>query len=125
MAEGGTRTRRLPRAGEKKERPQRVGGLIDTLFGRLGIADRVERAKVIAEWDELVGPRIAEVATPVRIQGETLFIGVESASWRMELSMMRPQLLRKLNAGRRRGRIEKIVFVQSDGRHTEERDGQG
>jgi hypothetical protein len=43
----------------------------------------------------------------------------------MELSMMRPQLMRKLNAGKRRGRIERIVFVQADGRYSEERDGQG
>ena len=125
MGDRGTRSRRLPGAGERKERPQRVGGVIEALFGRLGIAEKVERAKVIAEWEELVGSRIAEVASPVRIQGETLFVAVESASWRMELSMMRPQLLRKLNAGRRRGRIEKIVFVQAGGRLSEERDGQG
>ena len=58
-------------------------------------------------------------------QGDTLFVAVESASWRMELSMMRPQLMRKLNAGKRQGRIERIVFVQADGRVSEERDGQG
>jgi len=110
---------------DRKARPQKVGGLIETMFARLGIAEKVERASVVAEWEDLVGSHIARVARPVRVQGDTLFVEVESASWRMELSMMRPQLMRKLNAGKRRGRIERIVFVQADGRYSEERDGQG
>jgi predicted nucleic acid-binding Zn ribbon protein len=112
-------------SGGRKIRPERVGGLIENLFARLGIAEKVERASVVADWEELVGAHIARVARPVRVQGDTLFVEVESASWRMELSMMRPQLMRKLNAGKRRGRIERIVFVQADGWHSEERDGQG
>ncbi len=110
---------------DRKARPEKIGGLIETMFARLGIAEKVERASVVAEWEDLVGAHIARVARPVRVQGDTLFVEVESASWRMELSMMRPQLMRKLNAGKRRGRIERIVFVQADGKYSEERDGQG
>ena len=109
----------------RKARHEKVGGLIETMFARLGIAEKVERASVVAEWEELVGSHIARVARPLRVQGDTLFVEVESASWRRELAMMRPQLMRKLNAGKRRGRIERIVFVQADGRYSEERDGQG
>ena len=109
----------------RKDRPARIGGLIGTMLARLGIAEKVERASVVADWEGLVGPHIARVARPVRVQGETLFVEVESASWRMELSMMRPQLMRKLNAGKGQGRIERIVFVQADGRYSEETDGQG
>ncbi len=102
-----------------------MGGVVEALFARLGIAEKVERASVIANWEKLVGSPIARVARPVGLRGETLFVEVESASWRMELSLMRPQLMAKLNAGRRSGRIEKIVFVQADGTHSEERDGEG
>ena len=109
----------------RKAPPEKVGGLIGAMFARLGIAEKVERASVVADWEDLVGSHIARVARPVRVQGDTLFVEVASASWRMELSMMRPQLMRKLNAGKRRGRIERIVFVQADGRYSEERDGQG
>lgn len=117
------RKRRPP--GDRKAPPERIASLVDAMFQRLGIAEKVERASVVADWEDLVGEPIARVARPVRVQGETLFVEVQSASWRMELSMMRPQLMRKLNAGKRRGRIERIVFVQADGRFSEERDGQG
>ena len=93
--------------------PERVGSLIEGLFERLGVAERVERAGVAADWDELVGPHIARVTRDTRVSGSTLFVEVVSAAWLTELDMMRHHLLRRINAGRRRGRIERIVFLQA------------
>ena len=106
-------------------KPEMLGGLVHTTLARLGIGPRVERAGVIADWPSLVGPHIADVARPVRIRGGTLFVAVESAAWRNELSLMRPQLMRKLNAGRSEGRIERILFLQDDGGNAEVTDGAG
>jgi len=102
---------------------ERIGSLVEAMFVRLGIAEKVKRAEVVADWGRLVGPRIAEVAQAVGVKGGTLFVAVESAAWRNELSLMRPKLLAKLNAGRREGRIERIVFLQSERRNPEEADG--
>ncbi len=104
-------------------RPETLGSLVQTTLARLGIGARVERARVMADWEDLVGPHIAEVARPVRVRGGTLFVAVESAAWRNELSLMRPQLMRKLNAGRSEGRIERILFLQDDGGNAEATDG--
>jgi len=108
-----------------RTQPESLGGLVQATLERLGIGTRVARAQVIADWPELVGPHIADVARPVRIRGSTLFVAVESAAWRNELSLMRPQLMRKINAGRNEGRIERILFLQDDGRNAEARDGAG
>ncbi len=109
----------------RHSKPEPVAGLVGRLLARLGIADKVERATAISDWEALVGAHIARVSRPVRIREETLFVEVESAAWRNELSLLRPRLLRKLNAGKRAGRIERIVFLQSDGRIVEEKDGEG
>ena len=108
----------------RKDPPSQVGGLVGTVLASMGIAEKVERAAVIADWEQLVGPHIARVSRPVRIREETLFVEVESAAWRMELSLLRPRLMRKLNAGRGKGRIERIVFLQSNERLAEELDGE-
>jgi predicted nucleic acid-binding Zn ribbon protein len=108
----------------RRAKPEPLGGLVGSLLAKWGIAERVERATVIADWEKLVGKHIARVSRPVRIREDTLFVEVESAAWRMELSLLRPRLMRKLNAGRRTGRIERIVFLQSDGRLSEEMDGE-
>ncbi len=110
---------------KNRTQPESLGGLVQATLARLGIGTRVARAQVIADWPELVGPHIADVARPVRIRGSTLFVAVESAAWRNELSLMRPQLMRKINAGRNEGRIERILFLQDDGGNAEARDGAG
>jgi len=94
---------------------ERIESVVEAALAKLGIAERVKRAEVVAEWRRLVGPHIADVAQAVGVKGETLFVAVESAAWRNELSLMRPKLLAKLNAGRREGRIERIVFLQGSG----------
>jgi len=114
----------MSQGSNRENRPEALGGLVGSVLASMGIAEKVERATVIADWEALVGPHIARVSRPVRIRDETLFVEVESAAWRMELSLLRPGLLRKLNAGRSRGRIEKIIFLQSDKRLAEELDGE-
>ncbi len=95
--------------------PERVGSVVDAILDDLGIADKVQRARAVADWEKSVGPHIARVAGATRVRGRTLFVEVESAAWINELNMMRRQLLEQLNAGRQQNRIEKIVFVQADG----------
>jgi predicted nucleic acid-binding Zn ribbon protein len=90
-----------------------VGDLVGGLLDRLGVSERVERAGVALDWEQLVGPHISRVTVGTRVSGGTLFVEVVSAAWLSELNMMRHELLRRINAGRRRGRIEKIVFVQA------------
>lgn len=106
-----------------KVRPEPVGGTVAALLERLGIAEQVERARAVADWDEIVGPRIARATGQVRMDGDTLFVEVESASWMQELNMMRHEILRRLNAGREKGRVEKIVFLQ--GGRSRGRSGRG
>lgn len=100
---------------DEARQPEEIGGLIRALFEKWGIATKVDRARAAAEWDEIVGPRIAEATGNVRVRGRTLFVEVVNASWMSELNMMRHQLLEKVNGDRERGRIEKIVFLQADG----------
>ena len=92
--------------------PEEIGGLIRALFEKWGIAEKVERAAAASEWEEIVGARIAEATGDVRVSGRTLFVEVKNASWMQELDMMRHTILSRLNEGRDRGRIEKIVFLQ-------------
>lgn len=91
-----------------------VGKLLSALLEARGLSETVERAGALACWDELVGPQIARVARPAGLRDGTLFVEVRSAAWSMELNMMRRRLLERLNEGRERGRIERLVFLQAD-----------
>ena len=101
-------------AERRMRRPTAIGGLVDEVFERLGIRERVEKAKTAERWTEIVGPHIARVTKVGRVRGGTLFIEVFGAGWMTELNMMRRTLLRRLNEDREHGRIEKLMFVQAE-----------
>ncbi len=98
----------------RRTRPAPVGSLVDEVLDRMGIRERVEKAKTVARWEDVAGPYIARVARPTGVRGGTLFVEVAGAAWMTELDMMRRTLLRRLNEGRERGRIERIMFVQAE-----------
>lgn len=84
---------------EKKRRPpKKLGDVMSDMLKRSGIADRIAQASVIPDWPSLVGPQIARVTQPVSItRTGTLFVSVTTNAWMTELSMMEPELLRRLN----------------------------
>ena len=99
----------------KRKRPAPVGTIVDGVLDRMGIRERVERSATAACWAEVAGPHIANVTRAVGLKGGVLFIEVASAAWMSELNMRRRTLLDRLNVDRERGRIERLVFLQSDG----------
>ena len=102
-------------AGERRRsKPSPVGSMLDDLFERLGILEKVEKAKTAARWNEIVGPHIGRVTSVGGVRGGTLFVEVAGAAWMTELNMMRRTLLRRLNEDRDRGQIERIMFVQAE-----------
>lgn len=96
--------------GEKrKRRPRKLGDVMSDVLKRSGIADRVAQATVIPDWPSLVGPQIARVTEPLSITPQgTLFVAVTTNAWMTELSLMEPDLLRRLNERTGRLQIKKI-----------------
>jgi predicted nucleic acid-binding Zn ribbon protein len=101
----------VKRPRDRKPHPQPVGDLLERFLDRSGLAPGVEAASVLTEWSELVGPQISAVTEPQRVSEGTLFVGVSTSAWMMELNLMKAELMRRVNAGRTEGRIRQIVFV--------------
>lgn len=102
-------------SGKRGGAPEPVSGLIEGLLSARGLTEGIERASVIPDWPEIVGPQIASVSTPVGFDRATLFVEVRSSAWLMELRMMERRLLAKLNAGRRKGKFTRIIFRLAEG----------
>lgn len=93
----------------KKRRPRKLGDVMNDVLKKSGIADRVAQANVIPEWPGLVGPQIARVTEPLSVTPQgTLFVAVTTNAWMTELSLMEPDLLRRLNQRAGRLAIRKI-----------------
>ncbi|HEY2804340.1 MAG TPA: DUF721 domain-containing protein [Gemmatimonadales bacterium] len=93
-------------------KPARVSEVLGGYLKRAGIAERVAQAGVLAEWPELVGERIAKATQALEIrQDGVLVVRVVSSAWAQELSLMSHQVIARLNAGRKSGRVSGIHWV--------------
>jgi len=94
---------------KKRRKPKKLGDVMGDVLVQSGIADRIAQAAVIPDWPKLVGPQIARVTEPLSITPTgTLFVAVTTNAWMTELSLMEPELLRRLNQRTGRLSIKKI-----------------
>jgi predicted nucleic acid-binding Zn ribbon protein len=62
-----------------------------------GITDEIRAGRVLTEWSDLVGPKIAQRTRPDGVTDRLLWVEVASSAWLHELNLLRPQLLRGLH----------------------------
>ena len=98
----------------EKEKPVRLGDLLDGVLDEAGVREQLRRQDVVEAWNEIVGERIAEVTRAVRVDSAVLYVEVRSSAWLMELNLMKPSILERINEGRDEGRIEKVRFLLAE-----------
>lgn len=106
-------TRRERRkADEKQHKTASIGEALTSFLAKSGLAPRVEQAAVIPEWGSLVGPQIAAVTNPLSVtQDGLLFVAVSTHGWMAELSMLEPELLKRLNTTPGRRPVARIRWL--------------
>lgn len=80
--------------------PKKLGDILKETMDQLG-GDRLKaglsRGKAVLMWPEVAGEKIAKHTEATALRGNTLFVTTDSAAWAQELSIMRNQLIRKMN----------------------------
>jgi predicted nucleic acid-binding Zn ribbon protein len=70
---------------------------IDELVNSLGIQKKLQEYDAVVYWEKIVGERIAQRTTAIRIQKGVLFVHVKTSTWRNELTLRRKEIIDKLN----------------------------
>jgi predicted nucleic acid-binding Zn ribbon protein len=73
--------------------PQTASAAVAAALDLHGITDQVRAGRVLTEWSELVGARIAQRTRPDGIVDRVLWVEVATSAWLHELNLLRPQLL--------------------------------
>jgi hypothetical protein len=58
-----------------------------------GISDQIRAERIVAEWSDMVGPKIAARTRPDGVRDRVLEIEVASSAWLQELNLLRAQIL--------------------------------
>lgn len=88
---------RPPRARGGGRDPQTLGDAVEGLLRDQGWTDQAAVARLMAQWDQIVGPDIARHATPVSFVDEELTVQATSTAWATQLRFMLPALHRAID----------------------------
>lgn len=83
---------------------------LDQIFKTPTLRAYFEDGLVTSSWPAVVGAQIAAKAKPLKFERGALHIHVNSAAWRNELSMMRTEIINKLNEKVGQNLVKDIVF---------------
>ena len=83
-------------SGPDARDPVRFGDMISRLVAERGWQDTTAAASVLANWDRLVGPEIAEHCRPSSLQDGELVLVAESSAWATQLRLMSRTLVARL-----------------------------
>jgi predicted nucleic acid-binding Zn ribbon protein len=86
------RTPKVARTKETRTAAKAVADALDLYH----LSDEVRAGRLLTEWADLVGPKIAQRTRPDGIVDRTLWIEVVSAAWMHELNVLRPQIVKGL-----------------------------
>jgi predicted nucleic acid-binding Zn ribbon protein len=88
----------------KRRNERTMQEAIDGLVDAYGLREKLDEQAVASLWDELAGGMVAKHTVAVKLRKGTLFIKVDSAPLRQELSFMRDGLKATIN-----GRLGRAV----------------
>jgi predicted nucleic acid-binding Zn ribbon protein len=97
-----------PAVGDARD-PMLFGAAIARLVAERGWESTTSAARVMGEWDLLVGAEIAEHCRPASLLEGELVVVAESSAWATQLRLLAPALVRRLNGQVGDGVVTKVV----------------
>jgi len=85
------------RGTRKGREPSQVGDLLDAVFGRSGLKNRIREKEVLLVWEEAVGEIVFRNSRPLSVANGILVVETRDNVWMQELSMMRRSIVEKIN----------------------------
>lgn len=73
--------------------PQGIELILRRVLSDLGWNAGMSSGRVLEEWDEIVGPTVAEHCRPVSFEDGVLVVSASSSAWAAQLRMITPQLI--------------------------------
>jgi predicted nucleic acid-binding Zn ribbon protein len=94
---------------------QPASSIVPRLLRDLGLEQGLLGHRAVAEWAEVVGPRIARRTRAIGFENGVLRVQVEGSAWRYELGFLERRLLQELERRLGTRAVRKLLFVQPRG----------
>jgi len=95
----------------RKTNELRIDQAIEHFLGSRNMIRRYREIGLLNRWEEIMGSAIAKHTTGIDIRNKILYVNIDSAPLKHELSMGREQLVRRLNAESGHDLINNVRFL--------------
>jgi predicted nucleic acid-binding Zn ribbon protein len=97
----------------------RLSATIGKILKARGLEGRLNEYRVFGLWEKTVGGVIAHHAQPQSVRGKKLTLIVDSPAWMQQLSLLKPEILEKVNRGLGKDSIRDITLKLGEVASTE------
>ena len=95
----------------KKFNTKHIGTAIREMFERYSLTGKFDEAALLASWDQLVGKPVARNTRRLYIRDKVLFVQMDSAAMKHDLTYSKDSILRRLEDEFGKGLINEIVVI--------------
>lgn len=95
----------------KRRNEQSLAEAIKHLIDGAGIREKMDELDIASWWDEVAGGMVARHTTGITLRRGKLFIRVDSAPLRQELTYMRETITQRLNERAGRVLVQEVVLL--------------
>lgn len=89
---------------------KQVGTAVEHMLKKLNLWQGYQQFLLIEQWPKIVGTGLAEVTRADSISRGVLKVAVKDSVWAYHLNLLKPQLLKKLNQGKKKKIVHDIFF---------------
>lgn len=100
-----------PEPAARNYGPRGIAGLLAPVLRPAFRRRAPAAAQLLADWPQLAGADLTSRAVPVKFAGGTLTLGCTGPT-AMELQMLEPQIIARLNLALGQNMVERLRFVQ-------------
>ncbi len=94
----------------RSRKVEKLGVTLEKVLARRGFASKLKEYRIFGQWERAVGAVIARHAQPSAVRGKKLTVTVDSSAWMQQLSLLRPEIINKVNACLREEAVESITL---------------
>jgi predicted nucleic acid-binding Zn ribbon protein len=87
----------MRRIRKNMDKPASLGTVLRQAIEASRIDVDLDAYRLWQQWEDVVGPMIAQNTQPEAIKGRLLLVHVSSAPWMQQLQFLKPELIQKLN----------------------------
>lgn len=95
----------------KRKNEQSLGEAIREMLRTFGLEQKLSETKLLSSWEKVMGKIIAKHTTKLYVSKRKLFIQLNSAVVRQELSYSREKIITMLNEEVGKNVIDEVVLI--------------